>query len=633
MPELILLDVRMPHKNGFDTCRAVRELPQGRHVPILMLTGLDDVVAVQLAFEAGATDFITKPINWALLAQRLRYALRSREQEARLRESEARLAHAQRLARLGRWRYDVAREEASLSHGMAEYLGFDVSHGTFGPDEVMRRIYHRDRLSVYRLLRRVYEAGEARELEFRLMNPPGGLYTLHLYAERGMDGDAIYLHGTVQDVTARIEAEARISYAAHYDRLTGLPNRVLFWDRLNRSIAESKRSGTPFAVLLVDLDRFSALNATLGHENGDRVLRSLARRLASNVRASDTLSRIAGNEFAVICHEIRKETDLSRALGRIVGCFDEPVRDDGLNVHVSASIGISLYPNDGEDLDDLLMHADVAKSRAKGVPGCSYQFYTAAIGNSAKKRMAMDAALRRSIEENSLVLHYQPLLSLRDSEVWGVEVLLRWHHPEVGLVLPCDFIPILEETALVHKVGEWILRRACEEMKSREFMVSVNLSPMQFAQEDLVSRIRDILEETAFPPERLQLEVTENIFIEDQERAQTILQALRRQGIKVAIDDFGTGFSSLSYLNRYATDFLKIDRSFISELDARSSTMAIVRSTINLGHALGIRIIGEGVERAEVLESLTRMGCDVAQGFLIARPTGLEELKKWLDER
>ena len=633
MPDLIVLDVRMPRMNGFDTCRAVREMPSGQHVPILMLTGLDDVMSVQIAFDAGATDFITKPINWALLAQRLRYALRAREQEARLRESEVRLAHAQKVARLGQWRYDVSSGQVSLSHGMAEHLNFALSFTEFAASAVMQHIYHRDRLSVHRLLRHVHDTGDTGELEFRLVDPEGDFRTVHLYAERVMDDNEQTLQGTVQDVTARIETEARISYFSHYDKLTELPNRILFWDRLTHSIAESKRSGARLAVLLVDLDRFAAINASVGHAKGDRILQLLAHKMGNAIRAGDTLSRTAGDEFAIIYGDIEKESDLGHALARILGCFDKPIQENDLDVYVTASIGIALYPEDGGGLDTLLMHADAAKTMAKQLPGSSYRFYSPAMGKSAKERMAKEAVLRRGIAEDAFVLHYQPFLNLRDGEVWGVEVLIRWRHPEAGLVLPDQFIPLLEEIGMLCEVGEWTVRRACEEMKNRKFMVSVNLSPTQFAQDHLAERLQTILDDTSFPPERLLLEVTEQVFMDDHQRVRNTLVELRRRGIKVAMDDFGTGFSSLSYLQLYTPDFLKIDRSFIGKIDDESSSMSIVRSTIDLGHNLGMRVIGEGVEKTTVLESLTRMDCDLVQGFLIARPADLEELNKWLSAR
>ncbi|MCP3877460.1 MAG: EAL domain-containing protein [Sulfitobacter sp.] len=631
MPDLVLLDVRMPQINGFDTCRAIRELPGGAHVPILMLTGLDDVVSVQLAFESGATDFITKPINWALLAQRLNYALRTTDQGNRLRESEAQLAHAQRLARLGQWTLNLTGGSVALSTGLAEHLGFSTTG--ISAREVRYLIHRKDRLALYRSLRRVLTTGEPAEQEFRLTRLEGSVFTLHLYAERSDENRPLILQGTVQDVTARIEAEARISYFAHYDSLTDLPNRVLFWDRLTHSIAEAQRKNERFAVLMLDLDRFAALNSSIGHANGDRVIRRIAERLTGCLRRSDTLSRIGGDEFAIIYSDLGKVSDINHLLASIIEIFDQPIHEYGFNVHVSASVGIALYPDDGDALDDLMMHADVARMRAKSSPGSSYHFYTTAMGETARERMEMEAALRRALAEDTFELHYQPLVNLSDSTIWGVEALLRWQHPTLGLVLPTDFIGILEETGLMHDVGEWVLRRACEDMKTRDFVVSINISPVQFRNENLLARILGVLEETEFPPERLQIEITENVLIEDHQSTGATLESLREQRVVVAIDDFGTGFSSLSYLKVYDADFLKIDRLFIAGIQNEPSDAAIVRSTINLGHDLGMRIIGEGVENATALESLTHMGCDVAQGYLIARPLGLDALHEWLNAR
>ncbi|MCB1791528.1 MAG: EAL domain-containing protein [Gammaproteobacteria bacterium] len=631
MPDLILLDVRMPDMNGFDTCRAIRTLVNGSHVPILMLTALDDIVSVQLAFDSGATDFITKPINWALLAQRLNYALRTKKQEEQLRASEARLAHAQQLARLGHWYFDPANDTVSMSVSLARDLGFDSERVSL--QTLSARIHRQDRRLVFRTLRKVFTEGNSADIEFRLVNELGRVCNLHLLVERRNIHGVVVMEGTVQDVTARIEAEARISYFAHYDRLTDLPNRVLFWDRLTHSIAEGKRSGEHFAVLMIDLDRFNVLNASIGHTNGDLVIKEIASRLQGCLRSSDTLSRIGGDEFAIIYHGLDSDTNLGPTLSRLMSAFEEPVRHPGADLHVSASIGVAIFPDDGEDLDTLLMHVDVARSRAKQIPGTSYQFYASAMGASVRDRIAMEAALRDALSSNAFELYYQPLVRLNDSVVWGVEALLRWHHPERGMVPPDEFIPILEETGLLHDVGEWIVRQACNDMGDHTFVVSINLSPMQFRNGDLLDRILRVLDETHFPPERLQVEITENVLIDDHRKAKTVLEALRQKQVKVAVDDFGTGFSSLAYLKAYNADFLKIDKSFICELEEDKSNMAIVRSAINLGHDLGMHIIGEGVENIGSLDMLARMGCDVAQGYLIARPLDRGKLERWLAER
>lgn len=633
MPDLVLLDVRMPRMNGFETCRALRELPEGRHVPILMLTGLDDVVSVQLAFESGATDFITKPINWALLAQRLRYALQAKQQEERLRESESRLAHAQQLARLGQWKFDSASGSVAMSAALADQLGFGTSEHSYSLREITARIHRRDRQRVLRMLRTVFETGEPADFEFQLAGSQGRLSTVHLFAEREVNNGSEQLQGTVQDVTARIEAEARISYFSHYDRLTDLPNRVLFWDRLTLNIAECRRSGKKFAVLLIDLDRFSALNASLGHAKGDRILQILAGRMAQKLRSSDTLSRIGGDEFAIIFQELDNEQDFSPLLARILACFEEPIQNDAFEAFVTASVGIALFPDDGEDLDTLLMNADAAKVRAEAQPGSSYQFYTTTMGDDARERIALEAALRHGLEDDAFLLHYQPLVSLQDSNVWGVETLLRWEHPDFGLVMPDVFIPILEETGMLREVGEWIVRRACEDHCNAGFRVSINLSPIQLWQKDLVARISRILTDTGFAPERLLVEITENVLIDKHLKATETIDELRRLGVKVAIDDYGTGFSSLAYLKRYHADILKVDRSFIGGLRSEKPNLAIVRSTITLGHDLDMQIIGEGVEEVGDLETLRTLGCDVAQGFLIAKPLALEPLQRWLSSR
>ncbi len=632
-PHIVLMDVRMPTMDGFEACRRLRAIPGGEHVPILMLTSLDDVVSVRIAFDSGATDFITKPINWELLAERIRYALRSRARDVQLRESEQRLAHAQHLARLGRWRYDFDARRIELSGTLSRELGFGDADGGISLADMVRRVQPGERRVLMDRLREVFRSTRSGEVEVQLLGSGGRIFTLHLWVERTERDGQPALEGTVQDVTERIAAEARASYHAHYDRLTDLPNRVLFWDRLSQAIGEARRNRSCFAVILIDLDRFAGLNASLGHANGDRVLKILANRLGDAIRSSETLSRIAGDEFAVIQWGPEDEAAPGQQLTRLLDSFNEPIRAGETEVNVSASIGIAFYPGDGGDVDTLLSHADAARAHAKRRPGVTYQFYTPAMGGDVRDRLATERALRRGIADEAFVVHYQPLVSLADGAVWGVEVLLRWEHPELGTVMPDEFIPVLEESGLLEVVGDWTIRRACEEMRDRDFMVSVNLSPVQFSRPDLVDRVLGIVEETGFPARHLQLEITENVLIDDPEAAAETVGRLRDAGVKIAIDDFGTGFSSLSYLKLYDTDVLKIDRSFITELEGVPANQAIVRSTITLGHDLGMQIIGEGVEGEGALEMLRRMGCDVAQGYLIARPVAERELSAWLAER
>ena len=632
-PDLVLMDVRMPRVNGFDACKAIRRSPLHRHIPVLMLTGLDDVLATQLAFDAGATDFITKPINWPLLAERVRYALRTRHTERLLRESEDRLARAQRIAHLGYWRYELKTDVISFSCELDQALELNGNREMPGR-AFLTKVHEDDRQRMRRFFSGVMTArrGVPTEDELRILLANGGIKTFLISAEVTPEAGARpkAMFGVVQDVTERREAEARLSYDAHYDAVTGLPNRVLFRDRAMQAIAEAQRLKKRLAVLLIDMDRFRHLNVSLGHATADRVLRILAQRQAQLLREVDTLSRVGGDEFAIILTNFDEEQEIAPLVQRLVKSFDTPVRIDDWDIVVTASMGIAVCPADGEDVDTLLVHAQASVAVAKETPGCSYHYYTTDMNQRAVERLAKETALYQAMEREEFTLHYQPRMDLRARRVIGVEALLRWQHPELGLLLPSQFVGLLEETGLIVEVGYWVIRRACTDLNECGLDLSINLSARQFSSPGLADRIFEILGDTGFSAQRLELEITETFLMRDAASAIELLADLRRRGIRVSIDDYGTGYSSLAYLKRMPVDILKIDRSFVRNLIEDTRDAAIVSSTIELGHNLGIGIVAEGVEDQQAMDRLIEYGCDAVQGFHLARPQALRELLAWV---
>ncbi len=631
-PNVVLLDVRMPVMNGFDACRAIRQEPAICYTPVLILTSLDDVVAVQLAFEAGATDFITKPINWALLAQRVRYALRARQIELQLRESETRLARAQRIARLGSWRYAIDADWINLSEELCQLLGGKTrgitSRALFGclvEDDLPR---------VKQFIEDLLHGGAAEnETEFRIILGEGRIRSLLVSADVGCDehGQVNTLFGVAQDVTERRDAEARLSYLAHFDPVTGLPNRVLFRDRAAQAIAAARRNGDRCAVVKIMIDPFHKVNASFGAAAADQALRRLAERFQSVLRARDTLSRFGGDDFVAVLTDIHDAHEAASIIQRIAHACAEPIQLDEREVRVATTIGIALCPEDGADIDRLLLHASSAQARAREMGGAGYQFYTADLHQQTMARLSREAALYRALERDEFVLHFQPQLDLRRRCVTSVEALLRWQHPEWGLQMPDQFIDILEETGLIVEVGDWVIRQACQEIRALPLAVSVNLSPRQFRRPGFAKRVLDILDEIAFPVDRLELEITEQFFMRDEQEAITILETLRDGGVRVSIDDYGTGYSSLRYLKRLPVNVLKIDRSFVKTLVEDRADQAIVRSTIDLCHTLNMVVIAEGVEDHRTLDALAAMGCDAVQGYYLSRPLPMDRLIGWLD--
>ncbi len=631
-PDLVLMDVRMPVMNGFDACRAIRDKPAIRNTPVLILTSLDDVVAVQFAFEAGATDFITKPINWALLAQRVRYALRARQTEIQLRESEAQLARAQRIARLGHWRYAMDAAWLSLSDELCQLLGGEC-RGMTGR-QFLRRIVKDDLPQVSRLLRDFLRGGAPEsEAECRVLLGEGRVRSLLIVADATYDegGRITALFGVAQDVTERRDAEARLGYLAHFDPITGLPNRVLFRDRAERAIAAARRDGNQCAVIDIAFDRYHQVIASFGPAAADRLLRRLAERVQAVLEPRDTLSRFGGDDFAAVLADVRGPVGVASVTQRVVHACEEPIQVEGVEVRVKTTVGIALYPDDGGDSDQLLLHAGSARMRAQEVGGRGYQFYSAGLHRQTTERLTREAALHWALERGEFLLHFQPQLDLRRRCVTSVEALLRWQHPEWGMQMPDGFIGILEESGLIVEVGDWVIRQACREASALPLTVSINLSVRQFHRPGLARRVLAILGETAFPAERLELEITEQAFMHNEEEAVATIAALRDNGVRVALDDYGAGYSSLRYLKRLPVNALKIDRSFVQTMVTDRADQAIVRSTVALAHTLDLGVVAEGVEDRHTLDALGAMGCDAAQGYYLSRPLPMQGLIGWLD--
>jgi diguanylate cyclase (GGDEF)-like protein len=427
---------------------------------------------------------------------------------------------------------------------------------------------------------------------------------------------------------------------ANYDGLTGLPNRHLLRDRLRQTVAE-QRNLRPVTVVFIDLDHFKFINDSMGHNAGDELLCTAAERLRASVRDSDTVARLGGDEFVLILNEQTREDVVFRAMQRILARIAQPMSINGRELHITCSAGISLYPQDGTDVETLLKNADAAMYRAKAHGRNNFQFYTAEMNRLVNERLNLEHDLRRALQKQELLLHYQPRINLVTGNVDGVEALVRWMHPERGLVMPDRFIPLAEETGLIVQIGEWVLRQACEQ--SREWRkaglprvaMAVNLSARQFREENLVKRVAKIVRETGLKPGELEMELTESMIMHDAELAIATLGELRALGIELSVDDFGTGYSSLSYLKRLPIGTLKIDKSFVADIGAseageESDAGVLARAIISLGHSLRLKVVAEGVETQAQLAFLRENRCDEAQGFHFARPLPPEECARFL---
>ena len=444
-------------------------------------------------------------------------------------------------------------------------------------------------------------------------------------SEMRLDDRRMFI-GVLRDITERKEAQQRILYLATHDALTNLPNRTLLYDRITQAIAQAHRSGCYVAVIFIDLDKFKIINDSLGHDTGDLLLQAVAAKLSVGLRAGDTVARQGGDEFIIVLPSLKGMEDAAVAAQKLLSSLSEPFMVKTYELHTGASIGISMYPGDGQDVDTLLRNSDTAMYHAKEDGRNNYQFFAAHMNTIAAERLSLETKLRHALERDEFLLYYQPIVLCESGAVIGTEALLRWQQPQSGWILPAQFIPVAEDTGLIGPLGEWVFKTAC--LQVRTWLdagyaiphVAINLSTRQFRQRNLVQVIAKIMSDAGVEPQYIEIEITESLLMERTEEAISKLQALSDMGIRISIDDFGTGYSSLSYLKRFPIDKLKIDQSFVRDVATDPDDAAIVVAIIAMAHSLDVKVVAEGVETAELLDFLRRHGCDECQGYYFARP-------------
>jgi diguanylate cyclase (GGDEF)-like protein/PAS domain S-box-containing protein len=489
-----------------------------------------------------------------------------------------------------------------------------------------------------RFLLRLHADGQLTNYELRLRRKDGStLWILeNASIQRGRPGEPDMIEGTMVDITGRKHAESQIEYQAHHDTLTHLPNRALFLDRLTLAIAQANRRRSGLAVLFMDLDRFKVVNDTLGHSAGDRLLQQVAGRVRRAVREGDTVARLGGDEFTLLLESDAHAPQAARVAQKLLDRIALPFDVDGHRLHVTTSIGISLFPTDGGDAETLLKSADLAMYRAKELGRSGYQLSSPDLNAKALERLALENELRLALERDELVVFYQPVVSFASGRTTGFEALVRWRHPRNGFVQPAQFIPLAEELRLEIQISEWVLRTACRQVRawrSRSLPVArlaVNLSALHFQQVDLAAKLARMLAEVDFPAPLLDVEITESAAMQNVERTAEALTDLRRMGVRISLDDFGTGQASLSHLKRFPLDTLKIDRDFVRDIGRSRGGEAIVRATIEMAHGLGLRAVAEGVETVEQFDFLERHRCDEYQGYLFSAPVAAEAIEETL---
>jgi diguanylate cyclase (GGDEF)-like protein/PAS domain S-box-containing protein len=602
--------------------------------------------AVSLASSIAAGDFghagkidLERDIG-GLLASLDAMQVNLRDAFHELAEQQRRLSHAQRIARLGDWIIDLPSGSVTRSEELHAILG-RRSGLLSGPSVIPPDLVHPEDLEfVHESFSAACLAGKNFKIDFRIVSPQGEIRFLNAECKASTDksGRVTKVAGVIQDISERKVAQARIERLAQFDSLTGLPNRTLFNDRLAQTLTLAKRNRWIAGIVFVDLDRFKAVNDTYGHGAGDKLLKEVGQRLQECIRSGDTAGRLAGDEFAVALSTLAKAEDADLVAQKIIAALARPVDVGGAQAIVTASLGIALYPVDGEDPDELLRNADTAMYRAKEKGRNAYQSYTPEMNERVAERLRMETELRGALERGEFVLHFQPKANLASGEISGFEALLRWQHPQRGLVPPQQFIPILEDIGLIIPVGEWVLRAACTQIKRWQAEgfgprpIAVNVSVRQFQREGFDAVLSQILAESKIDPALLELEVTESMLMTNTEEAARTLGKLRLPGVQISLDDFGTGYSSLAYLRSLPVDTLKIDRAFIRDVASDPDAAAIVLAMIALAHGISLKVVAEGVETEAQLNFLRLRGCDEMQGYYFARPMPASECSQALAE-
>ncbi len=643
--DMVMLDVEMPGLSGFDVCAQLRG-ESGDEVPIVMVTGMDDIASIERAYESGATDFIAKPINWALIGHRVRYLLRGRQALLDLRSANARSEAILRaipdllfeMNLEGRYLDCHTPHSPLLGAPPEQFLGRTVQE-VLPPAAAQVCI---------EALQAADQHGLSTGHQFELPLQQGRFwFELSISRKSGVDEEPPRFIVLSRDVTERKDAEHRIARLAYFDALTGLPNRQSFIDRVDREVARAEGANRRLGVLFMDLDGFKGVNDTLGHSAGDLMLQSAAERLQQGLRASDLVSRgcnqasdvelarLGGDEFTALILDVAQPEDALAIAQRVLELMRQPFSVCGRQVLMTASIGIAVYPEDGANGATLLKHADTAMYHAKELGRDNCQYYSAALTELAMQRMELSAGLRQAVERGEFSLAYQPQVDANTGRIVSVEALIRWQHPIRGTVLPLDFIALAEANGLIVPIGQWVLRTACGEAahwqaEGHELRVAVNLSPLQFRDANLVEVVREALTASGLAPHLLELEITESALMEDTSSTFATLIALRGLGVRVALDDFGTGYSSMSYLKRMPLSNLKIDRSFIDGLPHDADDFAIVRAIVSLAKSLGLKVTAEGVETPEQVSTLKKMACDVLQGYHFSRPVAAAQITAML---
>lgn len=638
-PDLILLDILMPGMDGYQVIRRLNIIPELQDIPVIFLTAKDTKKDEAYGLKLGAVDYINKPINIELLKLRIAHQLKLKRYINKLqemREKEKIAAQIIENSLEGVMITDKKGVIFSVNKTFSKITQYSNSEAIGNTAKLLHSGKHD--VEFYEKMWKELIATEHWEGEIWNRRKDGAVYQEWLDISTVKDdfNQINYYVARFMDLATCKKAETRLHFLAHYDQLTELPNRTLFTQRLAQSINSAERSGKRITVFFMDLDGFKAVNDSLGHNFGDLLLQQVAKRLQLLVRKIDIVSRIGGDEFTFIANEITKNEQIIILANKILGSFSSPFIIQGREIFIGTSIGISVFPDDTNRGSDLVKYADTAMYQAKENGRNQYCFYTKEMGNIAKGRLNLLAELRKAIKQNELVLYYQPQYDLKTGKMIGLEALIRWLHPRRGLLPPAAFLPEAEKSDLIIHLGEWVLNRAAQQVndwheqkllsKQDKFRIAVNISAKHFQQKEFMPGLREVLKKYDINNNWLELEITEQSLVTDIEKMIIQFDEIKKMNISLAIDDFGTGYSSMSYLKKFPIDTLKIDRSFIKDINVDQDDEAIIKAIIQMAHSLGIQVLAEGVETDFQKQFLQNLDCDMVQGYFYSKPLPAEDV-------
>ena len=648
--DLVLLDVMMPGMDGYEVCRRIRANPLGARLPVLMLTGLDDTGSIEQAYASGATDFITKPINWTLLSHRVRYALRASAAAEAMRRTSETLVRAQSMAGMASWQYYL---DGRFDYSDQLITLFGEPPGGYQANSakiLLERILPRDRSRLKEARNRLMQEGIAYQLEFQIETFGGIRRTVFEQAAPRLDdsGKPLAMEGITQDITPRAQAREQIRQLENFDVVTGLPNRRLFAELSAAPLDWAQRNGSVCVLMHIDIDRFKGVNDAFGRAEGDAVLQSITERLRAWSRSDDptaagrarggtgVLARVGSNAFTLLMGNLAGQQQAGAVAQRLLKAIALPLRVQTQSLVLTASVGVAMFPEDAQDLPSLSRCAEQAVYAAKTAGRGQHRFFNEQMNVHAANRLLLESDLRHAISRGELRLHFQPKVDAVTRAILGAEALVRWQHPARGLVPPAEFMPLAEETGPILPLTDWVLECACSHLRQwvdaglPALPLSVNLAASSFVDVSLVDKLDVLVRQFSLAPSCLTLEVTETILMRDTDHTFTLLDTLRAKGYGLSLDDFGTGYSSLSYLKRLTVDELKVDRSFVTECAQGGRDGVLAATIIALGLELGLRVVAEGVETAEQSAFVLSQGCSTQQGFLFSGPVAAAEFERML---